>query len=134
MRKSLMILAILIFSAFGANEIFAQKAQRLYFKRGAKQLIATGNLSGYKSKKVFFIRVRAGQTLTTEQFKSDASTHYITVNIKAPNGEYIGDSDLSCNNRKEVTPTIAGDYRIEVYECQKADRWRGNFKLKVRVE
>ena len=134
MRKSLMILAILIFPAFGTNEIFAQKAQRLYFKRGAKQLIATGNLSGYKGKKVFFIRVRAGQTLKTEQSKSDNSTHYITVSITAPDGADVNDSDASCNNRKEIAPTVAGDYRIEVYECQKADRWRGSFKLKIRVE
>jgi hypothetical protein len=134
MRKSLMFLALFIFSSFGANEIFAQKTQRLYFKRGAKQLVATGSLSGYKGKKVFLIRVRAGQTLTTEQSKSDASTHYITVSITAPNGEDVSDSDASCNNRKEITPTVAGDYRIEVYECMKADAWRGNFRLKVRVE
>ena len=134
MRKSLIITALLIVSAFGANEIFAQKTERIIFNRGARSAIATGDLNNYKSRKIFVIRVRKGQTLTTEQSKSDASNHYITVSITAPNGETVGDSDASCNNRKEITPTVAGDYRIEVFECMKADRWRGNFKLKVRVD
>jgi hypothetical protein len=133
-KKSLIILSVFILLTFVAlPTVFAQKTQRITFKRGAKQVAVSGNLNSYKSKSYFTIRVRAGQTLTTEQSKSDSSTHYITVAIKAPNGEYVGDSDASCNNRKEITPTEAGDYRIEVVECQKADRWRGNFKLKVRV-
>jgi hypothetical protein len=45
----------------------------------------------------------------------------------------VGDSDASCNNRREISPTVAGDYRIEVVECQKADRWRGRFYLRVSV-
>ena len=134
MRKSLIILAVLIFSAFSVNKIFAQKAERIIFKRGTRSAVAVGSLNNYKDRKVFVIRVRKGQTLKTEQLKDDSSNHYITVSITAPNGENVDDSDASCNNRKEITPTVAGDYRIEVYECQKADRWRGNFKLKIRVE
>ncbi len=134
MRKKLLVLSVFVLLVFGASNVFAQKAQRITFKRGAKQAVATGKLYGYKGKKVFVIRVRRGQTLTTEQIRSVSSNRYITVSITAPNGEDVTDSDASCNNRKEITPTAAGDYRIEVYECMKADAWRGSFRLKVQVE
>jgi competence protein ComGC len=133
MKKNLLILSAFILLVFAPN-IFAQKAERISIGRGAKQSVITGNLSSYKSKKVFIIKLRKGQTLKTEQLKSDSSAHYVTVFVKAPNGKEINDSDASCNNRKIVTPTKAGDYRIEVVECMKADAWRGSFKLKVRVE
>ncbi len=135
MKKKFLILAVFFVLAFVAlPNVFAQRATRITFKRGAKQAVATGNLYSYKGKKVFVIRVRCGQTLTTEQFRSDSSSHYITVFITDPNGKDVNDSDASCNNRREVSPTVAGDYRIEVVECQKADAWRGSFKLKVSVK
>ena len=132
MRKIFQIFALAVILFVTATFAFSQ--QRITFKRGVKQTVVTGNLNGYKGKKVFVIRVRRGQTLSTEQIKNNSSSRYITVSIKAPNGESIGDSDASCNNRKEISPTDAGDYRIEVYECMKADAWRGTFRLKVRVE
>ena len=119
MRKIFQYAAVAVILFVTATFAFSQ--QRITFKRGAKHAIVTGNLNGYKGKKVFVIRVRRGQTLSTEQVKSDASNRYITVSIKSPNGKTVGDSDASCNNRKEISPTRAGDYRIEVYECRKAD-------------
>lgn len=131
MKKILpLIICLLVLTAAS----LAQNVKRIKFARGAISAMATGTLHNYKSKKVFVIRVRRGQTLRTEQIKSDRSLKYVTVFIKAPSGKYIGDSDASCNNRKEISPTSAGDYRIEVVECQKADAWRGSFKLKVTVE
>jgi hypothetical protein len=132
MRKIFYVFAIAVVLLMAATLAFSQK--RITFKRGARTAVVTGNLNGYQGKTVFVIRVRRGQTLSTEQIKPDASNRYITVSIKAPNGQTVGDSDASCNNRKEISPTRAGDYRIEVYECQKADPWRGSFRLKVRVE
>ena len=132
MRKIFQIFTVAVILFIAATHSFSQ--QRITFKKGAKQATVTGNLKNYKSKRVFVIRVRRGQTLRTEQIKSDSSNRYITVYIKAPNGKDVTDSDASCNNRKEVSPTRAGDYRIKVVECMKADAWRGSFKLKVRVE
>ena len=132
MKKIFLLFALFFVLFVTATVAFGQ--QRITFKRGARTAVVTGRLSGYGGKKVFIIRVRRGQTLSTEQIKPDASNRYITVSIKAPNGSAVGDSDASCNNRKEISPTRAGDYRIEVYECRKADSWRGNFRLKVRVE
>jgi hypothetical protein len=61
------------------------------------------------------------------------SPRRITIFVKDPNGNDIGDSDASCNNRREISPTEAGDYTIEVVECRKADPWRGRFTFRVAV-
>lgn len=107
--------------------------KRIYFRRGAVSATVTGNLSGYRDSQKYLLRVNRNQTLRTVQIKSNSSLRYITVAVKDPNGNYVGDSDASCNNRKEVTPTIAGDYVLEVIECKKADPWRGSFRLRVSV-
>lgn len=120
------VAAIFVFTETAA----AQKTTRVKFGRGAVSAVVSGHLSGYRSKKVFLIRVRSGQTLRTEQI---GSRHNITLFIEAPNGEDVTDSDASCNNRKEVSPTLAGDYRITVVECQKADPWRGTFRFRITV-
>jgi hypothetical protein len=132
MKKTFLLFTAFFVLLVTATAAFGQ--QRITFKRGARTAVVNGTLSGYRGRKVFIIRVRRGQTLSTEQIKPDESNRDITVSIKAPNGRTVGDSDASCNNRKEISPTRAGDYRIEVYECRKADPWRGNFRLKVRVE
>lgn len=110
----------------------AQAQTRIRFARGATSKVISGTLNGFRDKRVFLIRVRRGQTLRTAQAKR-RGTHYITVYIRSPFGEDVGDSDASCNNRREISPTVAGDYRMEVVECQKADRWRGRFYLRVSV-
>ena len=135
MRKSLFILSIFILSAVVAlPSVFGQKSERVKFKSGVTEATISGKLNGYKDKKVYVIKVLKGQTLTTEQVSSASSLHYISVSIVNPAGEEISDADASCNNQKEVDPTEAGDYKITVYECAKADAWRGNFKLKVTVK
>lgn len=107
--------------------------QRVKFRRGATSAVVSGNFYGYKDRKIFVVGVRRGQTLSVEQIKSNSSNRYVTLSLKAPNGDDVTDSDASCNNRKRVAPTRAGYYRIEVVECQKADAWRGSFRLKISV-
>ena len=124
-----MVMGVLLLTAM---TIAAQT--RINFRRGATTAIVTGRLNGFRDKKVFVIKVRRGQTLRTEQDKSDSSTHYVTVGVETPKGREAGDYDASCNNRKEITPTTAGNYILTVTECRKADAWRGNFKLSVTVE
>ncbi|MEP6944811.1 MAG: hypothetical protein ABJA02_02755 [Acidobacteriota bacterium] len=122
-------LAFLVLSA-GAVSVSAQKATRISFKRGSTTAIVTGTLSSYRSHRVFVIRVRRGQTLTTK----NAGNSYITVSVEPPPGStYEQDMAADCHDRNEVSPTAAGDYLISVTECLKADAWKGSFKLRVKV-
>lgn len=124
--STILLVLVLVFSA----NAFGQKATRIKFARGATSATVSGGLTGYRDEKVYVIKVRAGQTIRTAQV---GTSHQITIYIENPDGEEVGDLDASCNNRREITATEAGDYHIRVVECQKADRWRGTFKLKVSV-
>jgi len=115
----------------GSSLVLAQKTTRVRFTKGATKATISGTLKGYRSRRVFIIKVRAGQTLSTTQV---GDSHDITIYIKDPAREDVGDSDASCNNRREITPTDAGDYQITVVECQKADAWKGTFRLRVTVK
>ncbi len=130
MKRILLFSVVLaIFAAF-AITANGQCSQRITFKKGTKKAVVTGSLTGYKGHKTFVIRVKAGQTLTTENAGGPA----ITVSIEAPPGStYEQDMAADCHDRNEVTPTAAGDYKIMVTECRKAQRWRGKFKLRVTV-
>ena len=130
MRRVLLGLVSAMFLFVLVTAASAQRAARITFARGARSSTVTGTLNGYRSEKRYVIKVRAGQTLRTMQV---GNSHDITIYIEDPDGEEVGDSDASCNNRREITPTDAGDYHIRVVECQKADRWRGTFRFKVTV-
>ena len=125
--KGPILLIVLLLMAAGS---IAQTTDRIRFARGAHGANVTGRLNGYNDERDFLIRVRACQTLRTEQI---GGTRPITIYIVDPNGESVGDSDASCNNRREIAPTVAGDYRIQVVECQKANTWRGTFRFRVTV-
>ncbi len=108
-------------------------AEKVEFETGAISKVVTGDLKDFNNSKSFLINVKEDQTLRTEQIKDKNSSEYIMVAISDPAGKYVGDSDASCNNRKEIKPTVAGDYQITVMECKKADPWRGQFKLKISI-
>ncbi|MEO7538553.1 MAG: hypothetical protein ABIV21_00865 [Pyrinomonadaceae bacterium] len=128
MRISLRIFLVLAMLIAAANAAFGQT--RIKFKRGATSAIVTGRLKNYKSTRSFVVRVRKGQTLTT----SNVGKSFITVYVEAPPGStYEDDLAADCHDKHEVTPTVAGDYTINVNECLKADPWRGSFKVKVEV-
>ena len=125
MKKFILGSMILILAA--SISIFA-KPKRIIFKKGATKAVVSGTFSGYQSKAEYVIKLRAGQT-----FKL-SSDRYITLSIADPNGEDATDSDASCNGRKTIAPTIAGDYKITVVECRKADAWRGKYKLFISAK
>ena len=130
MKKLLLITTLFFALLVSASSVSAQRATRIAFRRGATTSVVSGTLNGYRGNRNFVIRVRRGQTLRTEQF---GDRHDITIYIQGPHGEDVDDSDASCNNRRGVTPTVAGDYKIQVVECQKADAWRGSFRFRVTV-
>jgi hypothetical protein len=124
-RSSLITAAIFLLGAAAYSQ-----TTRIHFKHGATSAVVTGNLKGLKDKKVFVIRVRKGQVLTTE----NADDNYITVAVDPPKGTtFEDDMAADCHDKHEVNPTAAGDYKIYVTECLKADAWRGKFRLRVTV-
>ena len=123
-------LVILIAAGMILSSAATAQATRIHFKRGATSAVITGKLKGAKDRRVYVIRVRAGQVLKT----ANVGSHYITVEIKPPKGtEFEDDLAADCHDKHEVNPTAAGDYRIYVTECLKADPFRGRFKLRIFV-
>ncbi|MBL8182292.1 MAG: hypothetical protein JNL64_11860 [Blastocatellia bacterium] len=130
MKTLALFVAIFGIMAFASIDAAAQKPTRITFAKGSSEKVVSGTMTGYGSKRVFVIKVKAGQTLTTES----VGDNYITIDIKAPKGStYTPDLEANCNDRHEVTPTAAGDYIITVTECRKADPWRGAFRFKITV-
>lgn len=130
MKKWCVVFAIFLILTILSISLTAQSPKRIKFKRGGVSAVATGSLSDFNSKQLFLIKIRAGQTRSTEQIGSNP----ITVEIENPDGSpYESAMDLSCHNRHQVSPTVAWDYRIIVTECRKADPWKGRFRLRVRV-
>lgn len=120
MRKALIgAVIVMLFASVGT---FA-KPTRITFKRGAKKAVVSGSMTGFRSRREYVLRLRAGQTLDVSSNKS------ITLTILDPSGEDVMDRDLGCNGRASISPTVAGDYKIIVTECMKADPWSGTFKL-----
>src|SRR5215217_4419790 len=97
-RISLIGIMVVGFFLFLSHTTSAQT--RIKFRRGAVQANVSGTLASYRSKRVYVIRVRSGQTFKTAQINVRPGP--ITISIHGPNGEDVGDSDASCNNRKEI--------------------------------
>jgi len=122
------IASVLVLMFLGISAISAKPVKRIYFKKGATKAVVLGTMSGFKSKDIYILRVREGQTLKVDSNRS------VTLAVVDPAGEDVMDRDLSCNGRAEISPTVAGDYKIIVVECMKADPWRGTYKLNVSVK
>ena len=105
---------------------------RIKFARNATNAVVTGKLTGFKVEQTYVIEVGKGQSMQVEQL--NPANKRVTLSITAPNGEDASDMDLSCNNKKSVNPTLSGDYVIKVVECQKADPWKGSYRLKLSVK
>jgi hypothetical protein len=108
----------------------AQKATRVTFAKGATSATVSGQMSGFRTERVYVIRVLPGQTLSVEQ--ADRSKP-VTIYIQDPTGEDATDMDLSCHSKHTISNTLRGDYRITVTECKKADPWRGTYRIRFSV-
>lgn len=109
-----------------------QKVTPIKFARGATTATVTGKLSGFNEEQQYSIAVKKGQTLKVEQINPDNKR--TTIWLTDPKGGDASDADLSCNNKKQIEPTIAGTYLIKVSECMKADPWKGRYQLKITVK
>ncbi|SRR5258706_3588624 len=130
MKRLVLVLFAGVLVSICSSAVAAQSATRIHFSSGARSKVVTGSLNGYKSHQTFVIHVRKGQTLKTV----NTGKNEITISIKAPPGStYDQDMAADCHDKNEVSPTAAGDYKITVTECMKADAWKGTFTFKVSV-
>lgn len=131
LRFTFLFLLLVLAAAVPAK---AQKTLRVWFLKGATKATAYGQLNGYPDSAQFIIRVRPGQSLDVKQLKPERSTHYASLSITDPTGAPVSDHDASCNSEQRVSQTVAGDYVVRAVECQKADPWNGNFRLRFTVK
>jgi hypothetical protein len=125
MKKIIAIISILIILS---ASVFAKPATRIKFAKGATKVVVSGKLNGYKGLEKYVVRLRAGQRLQI------SGNRYITLSVLDPKGEDVMDRAANCNGTADISPTVAGDYKIEVTECLKADPWKGNYKLTLKVK
>jgi hypothetical protein len=128
MKRTIQILSLI--AVVFITSLAASAQTRIHFAPGATSTVVTGSLNGFKSRRVYVIRVRRGQRLRVEQI---GSSHLVSTTLEDPRGEDVSDMDASCNSHKDVSPTRRGDYRLTVGECMKADRWRGRFRLRIKI-
>ncbi len=129
MKKLLLFVIIALALGAAAGTASAQRATRVHFARGTHSAVVTGYLSSYKSHRDFLIRVRSGQTMKIETIDGSVSTFL----SGPPGSNYEQDMAADCHSYADVEKTDAGDYKLSVVECQKADPWRGKFKVKITV-
>lgn len=111
----------------------ANQDNRIQFAPGASSAMVSGSMTGFDSEDNYVINVNAGQTMNIQQVGMQ-NNQYVSLYLTAPNGADANDMDLSCHSKATVSPTMAGDYKIKVVECKKADPWKGNYQLKVIVQ
>jgi len=128
MKRCLIISAVFAAMLMAAGSTSEQT--RVRFKKGATSAVLTGKLSNYKQKRVFLVRVRGDQMMSI----TSIGHHAVSVWVEGPPGSgYEQDLAADCHGNSAFGPTVKGDYKITVQECQKADQWRGTFKVKVTV-
>lgn len=130
MKKLIVLIVLALGIAISTSIVSAQRATRVNFRRGSHSAVVTGYLAGYKSERNFLIRVRAGQKMTIESI----GTNGVSTFLEGPPGSnYQQDMAADCHDHAEADPTDAGDYKLSVVECQKADRWKGTFRVRITV-
>ena len=130
MKKLILLSIVALVLTAAAGTVSAQRATRVNFRRGAHSAVVTGYLSSYKQSKTFVIRVRAGQTMKIEGIGDHAVSTFLEG---PPESNYEQDMAADCHSVADVDRTDAGDYKLTVQECTKADRWRGTFKVRITV-
>jgi len=128
MKRCLGIAAI--FALVLAAALTASAQTRVKFGPGRTSAILTGKLSNYQQKRVFLVHVRSGQTMAIR----DIGRYAVSIWVEGPPGsDYVQDLAADCHGRTDISPTAAGDYKLTIQECQKVDRWRGTFRVRVSV-
>lgn len=113
--------------------VVGDSAERISFAKGKSNATVSGNLSGFDDEKNYVMTVGKGQTMTVKSLDKQSDGR-VSLYITDPKGENANDMDLSCHSNATVKPTLAGDYKIQVVECKKADPWKGKYTFSVNVK
>ena len=107
------------FSGCGEHSFRTTSDSRQFSPRGPlggcdREFIELSPVAGY-----FLSGVRAGQTMKVEGI----GDHAVSTFLEGPPGSnYSQDMAADCHSRADVDRTDAGDYKLTVQECSKADR------------
>ncbi|QLQ31598.1 MAG: hypothetical protein HZT40_08345 [Candidatus Thiothrix singaporensis] len=107
----------------------AGQPSRIKFDKGASTAVVTGKLADFDGEQTYLIEVGKGQTMTVEQLNK-YSNGQISIYVTDPQGGDANDLDASCHGKATVTPTMAGDYKIQVMECKKPTHGRASLPSK----
>ena len=109
MKRVTFLVVAIVFVMIAATSAFSQVPKRIQLARGAASSVVLGTLNGYNDKRTFVIKLRRGQTLTTES----AGDNHITVDIKPPRGaRYEADLAADCHDRHRVPRSAPADGSI----------------------
>lgn len=100
---------------------------RVSFKRGTSSATLSGRFRTVDDMNTYLLKVKDGQTI-----KITASAK-VSVFVVDPNGDDATDADLSCNSKKIIDETFAGDYEVQVSPCLKYDNPLGSYKVTLAV-
>ena len=129
MHVNLKIAALASTLSLMATTALAYPVERIQFARNAVSATVTGSLQNYQSKRVYLLRMNAWQKLDIRQVPS--AGHPVTISVTDPRGRNIDDWAADCHSYHESMTRLAGDYRITVTACKRADPWKGKFIINV---
>lgn len=134
------VLVLLLSSLLVTSTTWAADApKRLKFAKGATVLKVTDTISKTTKERHYVLKLRAGQTLEIDQINiksvsAGQTQKLVTTSLSGPTNDDLNDSDLSCNARKKVSSTKAGDYHLVVMPCGKVDPWTGSYTLSIKAK
>ena len=117
-------------SGAAAQEVRAERVERVQFARGASSATMRGRIQGYRMVD-YLVNARAGQRMIVQLDTAGRSTYFV---VRAPGSEdNLYDSTSGATAR--LTLPASGDYRIRVFQMRNAARRneRSNYSLTVRI-
>jgi hypothetical protein len=122
-RRLLPALALGLLFVFFLCAPVSAAPRRIHVPHGHGTVFVHGHLRGFRSRAVFLLHARQGQTLTLGMTQGRP-----VVMLRFPNGHQDG----APGGVEDVLP-LTGDYRITLTEHRMGEPWNGPFTLKVRL-
>jgi hypothetical protein len=117
-------------SAAPAQDVRAERVERVQFARGASSATVRGRIEGYRMVD-YLVNARAGQRMTVRLDTKGRFTYFV---VRAP-GREDNLYDSTSGGVARLTLPASGDYRIRVFQMRNAARRgeRSNYSVTVSV-